>query len=296
MPRSSAKQQIPVRRLKPVASESLAVPSFKIRRLEDIAGEEGLVQDIHRHDFYFILFVREGHGDHAIDFILHEVRDRTVFLLRPGQVHQLSLLPGCFGYLLEFHPEFCQRQPAVERLRKAGKTGYCEPEEAGFLKMQFALDAVFAEAAAKEEGYIDAIRAFLDIFFIAYIRQIPGPSKEANPPTAYSQERFEEFISLLDLYITTQKQVASYARLMSLSAYQLNGMTRSAIGKTASEMINERIVLEAKRYLLATSSQVKEIADLLGYEDASYFVRFFRKHTGHSPEIFRQRFKGVLHN
>ncbi|WP_052324411.1 helix-turn-helix domain-containing protein [Haliscomenobacter hydrossis] len=78
---------------------------------------------------------------------------------------------------------------------------------------------------------------------------------------------------------------------MSLSPYQLNEITKSSVGKTASELINEHIVLEAKKYLLATSNQVKDIADLLGYEDFSYFIRFFKKHTGHSPEAFRHNFK-----
>jgi YesN/AraC family two-component response regulator len=59
------------------------------------------------------------------------------------------------------------------------------------------------------------------------------------------------------------------------------------MAKTASELINEYIILEAKRYLLATPNQIKEIADQLGYEDVSYFIRFFRKQTGYSPEAFR---------
>jgi AraC-like DNA-binding protein len=78
---------------------------------------------------------------------------------------------------------------------------------------------------------------------------------------------------------------------MNLSAYQLNEITKSSIGKTASELINEHIILEAKRYLLATAEQVKEIADHLGYEDPSYFIRFFKKQTGFSPDAFRQQFK-----
>jgi AraC-like DNA-binding protein len=78
---------------------------------------------------------------------------------------------------------------------------------------------------------------------------------------------------------------------MSVSSYQLNQITKSAIGKTASALIDEHILLEAKRYLLATANQVKEIADHLGYEDPSYFIRFFKKHTGLSPDTFRKNFK-----
>jgi YesN/AraC family two-component response regulator len=76
-----------------------------------------------------------------------------------------------------------------------------------------------------------------------------------------------------------------------MSSYQLNLITKTSVGKTVLHLINEQIVLEAKRYLLATTNQVKEIADQLGYEDPSYFIRFFKKHTGHSPDTFRRNFK-----
>ena len=68
--------------------------------------------------------------------------------------------------------------------------------------------------------------------------------------------------------------------MMNLSPYQLNEITKSSVGKTASELINEHIILETKRYLLATPNQVKEIADQLGYEDNSYFIRFFKNTPG----------------
>ena len=77
---------------------------------------------------------------------------------------------------------------------------------------------------------------------------------------------------------------------MNLSSYQLNEITKTTIGKTASELINEHIILEARRNLLATSNQIKDIADHLGYEDVSYFIRFFKKHSGFSPEAFRLNF------
>jgi len=78
---------------------------------------------------------------------------------------------------------------------------------------------------------------------------------------------------------------------MNLSSYQLNAITKTSLNKTPSELINEHILLEAKRRLLATSSQVNQIADDLGYKDVSYFIRFFKKHTGHSPEAFRDNFR-----
>ncbi|MEO8405623.1 MAG: helix-turn-helix domain-containing protein, partial [Chitinophagaceae bacterium] len=135
------------------------------------------------------------------------------------------------------------------------------------------------------------IKSNLDIFFIEYIRQSRNPDGTFKNAKSYAQERLEDLLELIIDHITTKKQVSQYADLLSLSTYQLNAITRAAIGKPASELINDQIILEAKRYLLATHNQVKDIADILGYEDISYFIRFFKKHTGYSPEVFRKNFK-----
>ena len=85
--------------------------------------------------------------------------------------------------------------------------------------------------------------------------------------------------------------MSQYADLLNLSPYQLNAITKASVGKTVAQLIDEQIILEAKRYLLATPNQVKDIAWDLGYEDVSYFIRFFKKHTGLSPDAFRKNFR-----
>ncbi len=156
-----------------------------------------------------------------------------------------------------------------------------------FKKLQAILSQIFEEYMDKEDGYLDMIKASLEIFFIEFVRQSPNPNSISQNISSYNQERFEEFLACLDKHITTHKQVSDYTNKMSLSPYQLNEITKAAVGKTPSELINEQIILEAKRYLLATPNQVKDIADHLGYEDVSYFIRFFKKHTSLSPEAFR---------
>ena len=98
-------------------------------------------------------------------------------------------------------------------------------------------------------------------------------------------------MDLLETNISTTKQVAAYADRVHLSTFQLNSITKSLLGKTVTELIGDQILLEAKRYLLATSNQVNQIAFQLGYEDASYFIRFFKKRTGQTPEVFRKNFR-----
>jgi AraC-like DNA-binding protein len=233
-----------------------------------------------------------GEGIHEIDFVPHPVTDKCVFLLRPGQVHQLQLKVGATGYLLEFDTEFYHPTDklSAQRLRKASSKNHCQIEAGRFGKLNAILSLIFDEYLSKEEGYRDAIKASLEIFYVELVRQSPDPKSASINGGSYTQERFDEFINLLETHFTTHKQVSQYTSLMSLSSYQLNEITKTAIGKTASAVIDEHILLEAKRHLLATPNQVKEIADHLGYEDPSYFIRFFKRHTRLSPDTFRKNF------
>jgi AraC-like DNA-binding protein len=109
--------------------------------------------------------------------------------------------------------------------------------------------------------------------------------------STYAHDRLDELLTLLDTNLYTHKQVSQYADMLNLSAYQLNAVTKSTVGKTCSAVIDDHIILESKRHLLATTDQITQIAYRLGYDDVSYFIRFFKKHTGYSPEAFRNNFK-----
>ncbi|MEO6963335.1 MAG: helix-turn-helix transcriptional regulator [Puia sp.] len=284
-------RKIPVRQISS-QNEPVAAGRFKIRNVGDILNGKDLTQDLHRHDFFFILALQIGKGNHEIDFTAYEIQNNSIFILRPGQVHQLSLKAGSTGFLAEFDTAFYHPgdKLANQRLVKAGNKNFCALEAVRFKKLQNVLAYMFNEYAAKQEGYVEVIKANLDIFFIEFIRQSSNPHDTSKKGSTYTQERFEEFMNQTSTQITTHKQVSQYADLMNLSIYQLNAITKETVGKSASELINEQIVLEAKRYLLATQNQVKDIADHLGYEDISYFIRFFKKHTGYSPEAFRKNF------
>ena len=110
-------------------------------------------------------------------------------------------------------------------------------------------------------------------------------------PHSHSLEQLDQLFTLLDKHLHEHKKVSAYARIMNLSAFQLNKITKSIFGKTCSEVIIEQVILEAKRNLLATTNQIKEIAFELGFEDVSYFIRYFKKYEGITPMEFRKKFK-----
>ncbi|MBL7898407.1 MAG: helix-turn-helix domain-containing protein [Crocinitomicaceae bacterium] len=282
-------KKIPVRHIK----DSFFKDRFSIRSIDDLVVKEDLVHDLHRHNFYFMLFIKNGDGEHEIDFIKYAVKDFSVFFVRPGQVHQLKLKKGSSGFMIQFTSDFYVPKdiPALQVLRKVSNKNYCQVSETGITQIYGLLNSIFLEFNQKHERYTESIKSFLNILFITIARQSPFPSKIANEAKLYAQERLEELQDLLGKNIHTKKQVTDYAQMLSMTPYQLNAITKASLKKTVSELINEYIILEAKRLLVGTVNQVNQIADELGYDDPSYFIRFFKKQTGLTPEAFRRNFK-----
>lgn len=286
-------KKIPVRHISAPQPAMPDTDRFSIRNLQEVLGGKDLLHDHHKHDYYFVLVIQKGSGTHEIDFVPNAVQDHTVFILRPGQVHRLSLKAGSTGFLLEFGMGFYHpgNRVSAQQWEKATAKNRCVVTAERFGHLYDVLATIHSEYTHRQQGYREAIKACLELFFIAYNRQSLQPGRTARAESHYARERFEEFCRLLEKNIAAMKTVSGYAGLMNLSVYQLNAITKAAVGKTVSELINEQLILEAKRYLLATPNQVKDIAGLLGYEDFSYFIRFFKKQTGQSPEQFRKNFK-----
>ncbi|MGY0036758.1 AraC family transcriptional regulator [Pedobacter sp. NJ-S-72] len=279
--------KIPIRHIHVTQKEPDFSESFSIRNIEPLMAQCDMVQELHRHDFFYILALEKGTGNHEIDFTPYEICDHSVFLMRPGQVHRLILKTGSKGYLLQFRNDFHYPYDKVSNqlLRKASHINCYQFNENRFQKTLSILTCLFQEYTDKKEQYQEVIKANLNIFFIELIRQ-QGKSllKNVNP---YMQERLDEFSDLLETHVFNYKQVSQYAEMLNLSNYQLNAITKATLGKTCSELINEHVILESKRHILATSDQVNQLAYHLGFQDVSYFIRFFKKHTGSSPEEFR---------
>lgn len=96
------------------------------------------------------------------------------------------------------------------------------------------------------------------------------------------------FSQLLDAHFRTAKTVRFYADRLALTANHLNALCRRVLNQTASDLIHERVITEAQRRLAHSADTVGQVADALGFEDPSYFARYFKKYVGQTPEAFRQ--------
>ena len=285
-------QNIPIRHISQQSEPELA-GNFTVRELTSLLSGKDMVQELHRHDFYYILIIKNGEGHHEIDFTGYEIKNHTVFMMRPGQVHYLSLKAGSTGYLIQFKTDFLysHNSASQKHLTRLIQYNAYNLDEEGFCRIEAVVSEALKEYTNKLKGYHEVLKASLSIFLIELLRQRQDKAIPTMGDNTYGQEKLEQFLELVEKNSITHKQVSQYTGLLNLSSYQLSSITKTLLAKTPSEIINYHIILEAKRQLLATSKQVGQIAYHLGYDDPSYFTRFFKRHTGLSPESFRKNSK-----
>jgi AraC-like DNA-binding protein len=137
------------------------------------------------------------------------------------------------------------------------------------------------------------LMAYMQVLIIylsrLYTEQV---SDEERFPGKVLLKKYQEKIE--ESYIE-QHEVAAYADMLNVSAGHLSEVIKQQSGKSAIAHIHERLILEAKRLIFHTEQSIKEIAFELGFEDASYFNRFFKRITGQTPADYRLRIREMYH-
>ena len=137
----------------------------------------------------------------------------------------------------------------------------------------------------------ELLRNYLKAFLIQVQRRRKEFEKTSDQPSpAKDEKRLQllQFTDLLDKNYKDGTTVTEYAEKMNISSRTLADLTKHLLGKSPSLMIHERTILEAKRMLIHMPLNVNQIGYKLGFEDASYFVKFFKKYTNMSPMEFRK--------
>ena len=151
------------------------------------------------------------------------------------------------------------------------------------------------ESSQEAAGQREAIGALLNLLLIDIERildsSLNGPETKGILQEAPSGALIEQFIDIVNDSFHALHRVREYADLLNVSPGHLNDVVRSDYGTTASSLIRDRVLLEARRLLAHSNESIKEIAYAIGYEDPSYFTRLFREQIGVAPGEFRKKFR-----
>ena len=233
----------------------------------------------HRHFFYAVYWMHEGSGTHVIDFEGYEIKPGRVFFIRPEQVHFLHGGAHLRYSALQFTEDFMM--PFLTGHRNGiAVCNNLSPAETGRIGMLFR--QLQTESAGSLPNSNGIVQSEINTLLLELERiSMPASSTPVLPDIL---RRYRE---LIDRECLRERQVRTYAEWLGISPNYLNVLARKHLGKSALEMINGRVVLEVKRMLIRTEHDISEIAYRSGFDELSYFSRFFKRHTGMTPLAFR---------
>jgi len=254
---------------------------------------------IERIDFHCLIHVTAGRYRHMVDFETFDCAAGSVLTLQPGQVHRFGKLAGWSGWLLVFRSEAVPSRVAnvsrgeLEAFRQLADMP-THLSNAG--KDYRAVTAAFEQMARDARLPADAtlVNALLRRQLEALLVRLQLSSPDAAVERAVDSvvlQRFRRYKSMVEREYRRWHSVGQYASHLGCSEKSLSRATRTVVDASAKALLVDRIVLEAKRLLAHSASPVAVIAAELGFDEATNFVKFFRRETGATPGSFRGRHK-----
>jgi len=250
----------------------------------------------HKHDFYLIVLFTSGEGIHEVDFDSYPIKRGALFLMNPGQTHHWEFTEKAKGFIFFHSKDFYN----VSFLNKNIDnypffyTSYNLPflqikEKELDLFIHFFI-VICEEFELNNFMRHQKLALIVDLLYIEITRLYIKNEQNNIHKTEKSVAWFRKLEQLIDQKFLTMKKASDYAFELNVSAKHLNKVVINTVGKTTTDLIHQRILLEAKRLLTHGELTVQEIAFELGYEDVSYFSRLFKKKCGVSPSVFSKKY------
>lgn len=252
----------------------------------------------HRKDYYFIAFVKAGSTRHWIDMAPYVVRNNTLYFTDPQQVNLKEEAGVMSGVTISFTAAFLAtdetgfiRQLPVIQNPHNGHELLLSSADIAFVEEL--LDKMIAEYGGENEWQQQMLLGYMKTLLIYMSRLYTAQFAESN----HDQSRMllKRYLAQIETSYATLHDVAAYAVLMNISPGHLSDKVKEQSGKPAIAHIHARLMLEAKRLLFHSDLAVKEIAFRLGFEDASYFNRFFKRISNQTPAEYRTVIREKYH-
>ncbi|MCF3108358.1 AraC family transcriptional regulator [Niabella sp. CC-SYL272] len=253
----------------------------------------------HIHSFYQLIWFRRGTGTHFVDFKAYRVSRNTLFFIAKNQVHYFDQQTHYEGVLIHFNELFLGNNDrgfdflvGCSLFNNPYQMPCCPVETDQEALLDTCLELIKTEWKHEETfAREELLRIYLKAFLIQAQRARNALEKqEGRIPYMPDEKRTQLllFVNLLEKNYHKGMTVSEYADLLHISTRTLSDLIHETLGKTPSQMIQERMILEAQRLLLHSNLNVNQIGYRLGFDDPSYFVKYFKKYTQISPSEFRK--------
>jgi len=255
---------------------------------------------VHRHDYFTLVWLGHGRADLFVDFAYHELSPGSLVCIAPGQVHAWDNKGEKSEIGIAFSEEFFllqgQKFPTflLDVTSKANEPLIVDVES----EKRSLFNALFSAAqhsCNEEENprkYEQTLLTYLNVALLELSRLAPpmllGETAAAghNAPSRLARA----FEAAVETHYLNRMKVHEFAALLGVSTNHLVQTVREQTDKTPGRILDQRLVLEAKRLLVHTTESLAEIAFALAFPSPSQFGRWFKKHASMSPGEFRRRF------
>jgi AraC family transcriptional regulator, transcriptional activator of pobA len=262
---------------------------FEIMRFDEM--EEPEVDDLHKHTFYEIIWIEKGKSRQVIDYVDYQISPGALFFISPGQLHVFEEWKPVVGVSIMFTEDFLLlNHPNKDRLFELSfldnfySNPVLRPDKKSLAEIQQTIHQLSSEKKRNDYSLAMA-QALLQVLLLQIQRSIDSQAK--NVISKKYIVIYKKFKNLIDVHFTKNLSVSDYASMLAITQHHLNHITKEVTGKTATDVIRARVILEAKRLISFTDHSISEIAAELGYFDSSYFAKIFKAETGSSPMEFK---------
>jgi AraC family transcriptional activator of pobA len=256
-----------------------------------------IITDPHKHNLFLTVLFTHGSGIHEIDFEKYTVKPGSIFMLNPGQIHYWELSNDIGGIILLHSQEFFDISFTKQSIYDFPFFSFIHNQSALFLNeteendVARSFELVLKEYKEPQALSKQKIIALLSGIYIDLTRiYLNTGNKDVS-----KHERYTEYLHTLEKLIEenfkTEKSPATYAEMLNITIRHLNRLTQSTLGKSTTQLITERVILEAKRLIVYNPTSLAKISYDLGYKDYSYFSRLFKKWTEFTPSEFSKSYE-----
>jgi AraC family transcriptional regulator, transcriptional activator of pobA len=269
------------------------IPEFFIFHFEELPKDSMMQMQPYQKGFYQIsLILRSDNAAIAINEQQDATLENSLYFLSPDHIFSWQRNFETTGYIVYFKPAFLNFYNGSI----VNDFSFFELTENNILKLttqqsnEIAVDfeKLYNEFYEPNPYRIQLLQSFL-LFLLFKCKSINELTNTQQIKPSKKHDLLIRFKNLVNNCFITNKQVSDYAGKLFVTPNYLNDTIKEQTGKTAKELISEKILSEAKKQLRYSTGDIAEIAFYLGYDEPTHFIRFFKSRTGITPNVFRNQ-------
>lgn len=273
---------------------------FVIHKMQDVSPPAPYQSPVFRANYFTFVLLKHGASSYTLDDQSYPVKPNTLYFTNPGHLKSFRFVQDVDGLLMSFSEDYLKQFIDADvfslfpyLLSEIVPPQYLDPL---FFQELWELCQKMQQEQGKEGRFTDLLAASYFKIFLLKINESLYPNynpredgdRHSKIVRSFKINLEQHLQNLIEGRVTQLHQVADFAHLQQLHPNYFSTVIKTKTGQTVSEWIATKVVQEAKSQLSKSAASIKEIAFNLGFNEANYFSKYFKKHTGLSPGAFRK--------